>query len=179
MKRYGYYLAAVAGASVLAYLILKSAFRKTSIDAEKAEGGTEASGKFDVSSEQNYAETADTKHFNLSEFESNDGVEVPKIYRGNVQELMNQLEVLRERLGTPIFINSGYRSPQHNESVGGVSNSYHLVGKAADVRTFVHTPAQIKAVIESLIAEGKMRQGGIGLYPGFVHYDIRGTKSRW
>ena len=33
--------------------------------------------------------------------------------------------------------------------------------------------------IEKLIKEGKMKQGGIGIYKGFIHYDIRGTKARW
>lgn len=179
MKKYGLYLAAVAGGSILAYLALKSAFKKSSIESEKTEGGTEASGTFNPNSGQSYAEDASSTHFKLSEFNSNDGVVVPKMYRGNIQQLMNQLEVLREELGTPIFINSGYRSPAHNRSVGGVRNSYHTVGKAADIRTFLHSPSQIKATIERLIASGKMKQGGIGLYPTFVHYDIRGTKSRW
>jgi hypothetical protein len=41
------------------------------------------------------------------------------------------------------------------------------------------SPAEVKNVIELLISEGRMEQGGIGLYPTFVHYDIRGEKARW
>jgi hypothetical protein len=41
------------------------------------------------------------------------------------------------------------------------------------------TPKQVLLVIERLIKEGKMMQGGIGVYNTFTHYDIRGTKARW
>lgn len=44
------------------------------------------------------------------------------------------LEPLRERWGQPLLINSGYRSAKLNAHVGGVSNSYHLKGLAADIR---------------------------------------------
>ena len=42
--------------------------------------------------------TAGAEHFSLSEFNSRDGVEVPETYRGNVQRVMNNLEVLRREL---------------------------------------------------------------------------------
>ena len=42
------------------------------------------------------------------------------------------LQPLRDRFG-PIRINSGYRSPELNEAVGGVSNSQHMRGEAADI----------------------------------------------
>lgn len=44
------------------------------------------------------------------------------------------LEPLRQRAGEPIFINSGFRSPAVNKAVGGVWNSQHLLGCAADIR---------------------------------------------
>ena len=34
-------------------------------------------------------------------------------------------------------------------------------------------------VVESLISEGLISEGGLGLYKTFIHYDIRGTKARW
>ena len=52
----------------------------------------------------------------------------------NLQNLCKWLEVLRERYGGPILINSGYRSPQLNKKVGGASTSNHLTGCAADIR---------------------------------------------
>lgn len=56
----------------------------------------------------------------------------------NLQSLCKYiLEPLRAYLGTPLFINSGYRCKRLNELVGGVENSQHLTGCAADV-TFQH-----------------------------------------
>ena len=43
------------------------------------------------------------------------------------------LEPLREAMGEPIKIGSGYRCQQLNRAVGGVSNSQHLTGQAADL----------------------------------------------
>ncbi len=45
------------------------------------------------------------------------------------------LDPARERLGKPIYVNSGYRCPELNRKVGGVANSYHLQGRAADLDT--------------------------------------------
>lgn len=45
----------------------------------------------------------------------------------------NILDPLREAWGKPIIITSGYRVPRLNEAVGGVKNSDHLYGKAADI----------------------------------------------
>ena len=52
----------------------------------------------------------------------------------NLKNLCKWLEVLRERSGGPVSINSGYRSPQLNKKVGGVPTSNHLTGCAADIR---------------------------------------------
>ncbi len=127
----------------------------------------------------NAATTASTAHFTINEFRSHDGVDVPVSIRGNVQALMEQLEVLRTEVNKPIRILSGYRSPEHNRSVGGATRSQHLCGQAADIQIQGMTPTEIHALIESLIASGRMRQGGLGLYNSFVHYDIRGTRTRW
>jgi GH24 family phage-related lysozyme (muramidase) len=128
----------------------------------------------------NAADDANSAHFTLAEFASSDGADTPRGAIGNVQTLMNQLEVLRAELGgNPITIISGYRSPSHNTSVGGAARSQHLCGRAADIRVRGYTPAQVHAKIEELIAAGRMVQGGLGIYNTFVHYDIRGTRARW
>ena len=43
------------------------------------------------------------------------------------------LQPLRDTIGRPVYINSGYRSKSLNARVGGVPNSRHLQGKAADI----------------------------------------------
>jgi hypothetical protein len=52
----------------------------------------------------------------------------------NLTNLCKWLEVLRLRAGTPIRINSGYRSPQLNKAIHGVAGSNHMTGCAADIR---------------------------------------------
>ena len=52
----------------------------------------------------------------------------------NLQKLcVLVLQPLRDTLGAPVYINSGYRSKRLNARVGGVPNSRHLQGKAADI----------------------------------------------
>lgn len=120
-----------------------------------------------------------TKNFNLSEFACKDGTPVPASLMPNVQELANNLQVLRDDIGEAIHINSGYRTELYNKKVGGKKASQHLKARAGDLTTKSHTPKQLAARIEKLIKAGKMKQGGIGVYPGFTHYDTRGTKARW
>ncbi len=52
----------------------------------------------------------------------------------NLQKLcVLVLQPLRDTIGRPVYINSGYRSKRLNARVGGVPNSRHLQGKAADI----------------------------------------------
>lgn len=120
-----------------------------------------------------------TKNFSIHEFMCKDGSPVPLPLIPNVEKLAKNLQVLRDHLGEPLTILSGYRSPAHNAKVGGKKNSYHMKALAADLSCKSKTPKQLHSIIEKLIAERKMNQGGLGLYPGFVHYDVRGTKARW
>lgn len=120
-----------------------------------------------------------SKNFSLEEFASKDGATTPAEVINNLRELAKNLQVLRDYVGKPIKINSGYRSPEHNKSVGGVANSQHVKGKAADIKIDGMTPREIAATIENFILVGKMKQGGLGIYPNFVHYDTRGKKARW
>lgn len=126
------------------------------------------------------ASDAGSTHFELSDFHSKDGVEVPERFRGNVQQVMDNLEVLQAAVGDKeITVVSGYRSCEHNCRVGGASASRHLCGQAADIRVERMTPRQVHDTIERLIEANKMDEGGLGLYNSFVHYDVRGTRARW
>jgi hypothetical protein len=46
----------------------------------------------------------------------------------------NVLNPLREEFGQPIIVTSGYRCARLNAAVGGVANSQHLIGQAADIK---------------------------------------------
>jgi len=120
-----------------------------------------------------------TDNFSLPEFQSKDGSDFPKEVIENLKELAENLEVLRLHLGHSIYISSGYRSLVHNAKIGGAKNSMHIKGLAADIKVSGFNPLAVFNAIESLIESGKMKEGGLGLYRSWVHYDIRGTKARW
>lgn len=120
-----------------------------------------------------------TKNFNLEEFRCHDGTDVPDHLLGNVKKLASQLQILRDHLGEPIRINSGYRTPSYNKKIGGVSNSQHVQAKAADIVVKSKSPKELAAFIETLISNGTLHFGGMGVYPGFVHVDVRDEKARW
>jgi len=120
-----------------------------------------------------------TQNFSLHEFRCKDGSDVPEELLENVQELANNLQVLREFFGKPIRVISGYRSPKYNRKIGGARKSQHMSARAADIVISGVTPQEVKDAIVSLIKEGKMKSGGIGLYTTFTHYDTRGRNARW
>ena len=60
-----------------------------------------------------------TKNFSLWEFRCRDGTDVPDEYMDNVRELAENLQVLRDKIGKPITVISGYRSPEYNKKIGG------------------------------------------------------------
>ena len=129
---------------------------------------------------QHLAQGQLTSNFSASEFACHDGSATPARVMGNLRVLAQQLEILKEALGgANIHVNSGYRSPRYNSSVGGAENSQHLYGQAADIVVSGYSPRQVGDAIERLIREGKMRQGGLGRYSTFIHYDTRGSKARW
>lgn len=83
------------------------------------------------------------------------------------------LQRLRDRLGRPVSIISGYRCPTHNRNVGGMPNSQHLLGTAADI--------VVQGVTSSLVAQvaDELGFGGVGTYSSFTHVDVRPTRARW
>ena len=121
-----------------------------------------------------------TKNFSKSEFDCSCGCEMPLGVLHNVQKLANQLQELRNVVGSPIKINSGYRCPDYNDNVvKGAKNSQHKLGKASDIVVKGIEPDVTAEMLESLISDGEVLQGGLGRYNTFTHYDIRGSKARW
>lgn len=115
-----------------------------------------------------------SKYFQAKEFESRDGSVSP--YPLVVQEqLYTLLDLIREEFGKPIIVNSGYRSPAHNMKVGGVPNSYHVLGMAADIR-----PKNLNDLPRlQHLADSINFNGGVGFYDTFVHVDVRPMRARW
>lgn len=120
-----------------------------------------------------------TAHFRWHEFACTDGTEVPDKYRKNIIDLAIELEHIRAIWKRPMTVLSGYRTKAWNTKVGGVKASQHMLGKAADIIVAGYSPAAVYAGIELAIAAGQVYDGGLGLYRGWVHYDIRKHHSRW
>ena len=107
-----------------------------------------------------------SKNFTLSEFACNDGSKEITIDYG----LVDLLQQLRDILGKPVKVTSGYRTVTYNKKCGGISNkSSPDLGKAADLKVSGVTPLEVAK------AADKMGFMGIGVYPTFTHVDVCGS----
>lgn len=91
--------------------------------------------------------------------------------------LIRLLEGIRAHFGTPVTVLSGTRCPAHNVAVGGVDDSQHLYGTAADIHIEGYHPQDVADTAAELGADG------VGVYPNsnppFTHVDVRGYKANW
>ena len=93
------------------------------------------------------------------------------------KRLLEALEELRSLAGKPVVVHDGYRCRDHNQEVGGVTNSEHTRGMAADVDIPGLT---LQQMYELALQVPAFVEGGIGVYDGgFLHVDVRMTCSRW
>lgn len=120
-----------------------------------------------------------TKDFNKIEFESKDGSEMTETAFNNIKLVAVNLQKIRDHINKPIVVNSGYRSPQHNKKIGGVTNSYHTKGLAADIVVKGMRTKNLAAIIRKMMKNGCLNKGGVGLYNNFVHVDFRGYLAKW
>lgn len=114
----------------------------------------------------------DSRHFQLREFACKGTGALCVSVR-----LLAMLDELRERFGQPLLVTSGYRSPGHNQRVGGAPDSQHLLGRAADLAP---SNRDNLPLLRDLALE--LDFPGVGYYParGFVHVDVRlGSPARW
>lgn len=115
-----------------------------------------------------YKASCASDHFFMGEYECDcDGM-----YCGGFSELMDEvllekIEALRQQLDNPIIITSGVRCQNRNREVGGISNSKHKIGQAADLYAPSIHYATVAAVAKTL---------GLGVieYPTeqFVHVEV-------
>lgn len=97
--------------------------------------------------------------------------DLPESIQANVALLAQRLQVVRDVLGVPVVITSGYRSLQHNARVGGHPDSYHVKGMAADIVVPGVPAVRVQHVLRNW-------SGGLGSYATFTHIDI-GPRRRW
>ena len=94
------------------------------------------------------------------------------------EELVRVCNEIRRRLGVPVQIvdagGSGVRCEQHNANVGGVANSNHKYGKAADLHSS-KSPEEMAQAAESVM--GKTDE--IGIYSWGIHVGVNCKYSRF
>ena len=90
--------------------------------------------------------------------------------RDNIIALVgNVLQPLRDAWGEPLFINSGYRSPELNSHpmIGGSKTSQHVKGQAADVSS--SDPYELAKLAKKM----KLPFDQCIIYPTFTHFSFR------
>jgi hypothetical protein len=103
----------------------------------------------------------------------------------NVRHAAAMMEEIRAYLGNkPITVNSWYRTPAYNKQVGGAPKtkkspgSMHMYGLAVDFTVEGLTPTQVFAKLKKARDSGKIKIGGLGKYPRWVHADL-GKRREW
>lgn len=89
-------------------------------------------------------------------------------------DVMLLIQKIRYAWGSGIGVNSSYRSPEYNTSIGGAKDSQHIHGNALDTYP---VNRNIKAYTKCI--EDMNIPGGFGKYNTFCHIDVRKYKARW
>ena len=107
------------------------------------------------------------KYFKIEEFEDTEGTGIFM-----KKDFLEKIDRAREIADIPFIITSGYRTEETNKRVGGVPNSSHLKGLAADIKCN-NSIERIK-IVRALILAGFTR---IGIAKSFIHCDTDNIKT--
>jgi len=139
------------------------------------------------------------RFFTPAEFACHDGEAYPVLFADRWVVLRDLCDAVRRLWGGPLSVVSGYRSPAYNahlieaDAAAGVhgvaSGSFHVEGRAADLRPALCTPERIQqlhaAVLDRYQAGMLPMLGGLGIYEqsGWIHVDTHqaddGHLRRW
>ena len=124
-------------------------------------------------SKKNDGEKKLSSNFRVKEFACKDGSDAVLV----APRLVMVLQSIRDHFDAPVGINSGYRTPQYNTKVGGVDQSQHCYGTAADIAVKGVGVDTVAAYARKIMPDW----GGVGLYKaqGFVHVDVREARADW
>lgn len=111
-----------------------------------------------------------SKNFKVKEFACKDGS--PVVFIDDY--LYTILDILRNKLGKPVIITSGYRTPEWNKKVNGAKYSYHMRGMAADIRVDGMSAKELAKKLNAIVPD----ECGIIVYENWVHFDVRSSKYR-
>ena len=114
-----------------------------------------------------------SSNFLVKEFACKDGSDAVFV----APRMVMVLQSIRSHFGKPVNIHSGYRTLPYNTKVGGVEDSQHTYGTAADISINGVSVADVAAYARSIMPDW----GGVGIYKkqGFVHVDVRETRADW
>jgi uncharacterized protein YcbK (DUF882 family) len=126
-----------------------------------------------------------SSHLTFQELACHDTARTPYpakfIADGRLSELALLFEEVRALLGgQPLTILSAYRTPSHNRKIGGAPNSWHMHGRALDIRPpDGMTADQMAGKLKDAWNYSQLPSlGGIGVYRAFIHIDTRRTGGR-
>lgn len=109
------------------------------------------------------------QYFKVKEFACKDGSQVVFID----DYLCTILDILRNKLGKPIIVTSGYRTPWWNAKCDGAKYSYHMRGMAADIKVNGMKAKELAKKLDEIVPNGC----GIIVYNSWVHFDVRDGKK--
>ena len=114
-----------------------------------------------------------SSNFKVKEFACKDGSDAVLV----APRLVMVLQSIRDHFDAPVSITSGYRTPQYNTKVGGVDQSQHCYGTAADIAVKGVGVEAVAAYARKIMPDW----GGVGVYKsqGFTHIDVREDRSDW
>ena len=140
-------------------------------DAFEPEGAKPMSVEINAYSKAKDGSKRLSSNFKVSEFACKDGSDAVLV----APRLVMVLQTIRDHFGTAVTISSGYRTPQYNATVGGVAQSQHCYGTAADIKVSGQKPETVAAYARKIMPDW----GGVGKYSSFTHIDVREGKADW
>jgi GH24 family phage-related lysozyme (muramidase) len=126
-----------------------------------------------------------SRYFTVGEVTQKDRRRIPRAgsqEENNILLLAKELDKVRDAWGSPIGVTSWYRpnSPiDINAEVGGVSNSQHITGRAADVYTMDGRDQEFEHWLDTVGWKDRALGYGVAAGRGFTHVDLRQGKIRW
>lgn len=104
-------------------------------------------GKYFTISEMCKSETAESRHI--------DNHPSPEVV-DNLEILIEMMDKIREKWGSPIIVTSGYRCPQLNTVIKGAKNSSHMKGLACDFHPAKGKKSDLFKMIKEMMDSGEI-----------------------
>ena len=95
---------------------------------------------------------------------------------GCQQSIVDALEAFRAAVGRPVIVDSAYRCPDHNKAVGGVPDSEHVQGIAADIRVSGLIASELEYTARTIPSIHGIGRADVQRY---IHIDTREKPAEW